>query len=121
MTVNRFKVETYRVAMGSQLHVEFQGGAVQFRAAVSAIGEGGEQITAYFGVENAPAPWTDTDASKAAVFLPYGDLSAWVDILRNEIPIFGYINTEIPGFTSIRTGLEPVGEGETMTSSPDEI
>ena len=37
----------------------------------------------------------------------------WVDMLRNEKPVYGYINTDHPEWTSISTSSEPVGEEET--------
>jgi hypothetical protein len=37
----------------------------------------------------------------------------WVDVLRNEKPLFGFIDTARPAATHITTKFEPVGQEET--------
>jgi hypothetical protein len=39
-------------------------------------------------------------------------IAQWIDLLRNETPLYGYINTDHPEWTNISTSTEPVGEQE---------
>jgi hypothetical protein len=42
-------------------------------------------------------------------------MADWIDLLRNERPVYGYIDTSRPASTYITTDqmfLEPIGEGE---------
>jgi len=39
-------------------------------------------------------------------------MEPFVDLLRNEKPVYAYLNSDIPAWNSIRTTQEPVGEEE---------
>ncbi len=57
------------------------------------------------------AMWNE-DARVAVSFLPISDMAPFVDVLRNEKPIYGNIDTDAPGESYISTLHEPVGEEE---------
>lgn len=59
-----------------------------------------------------PAPWFKTDERKAAMYLPISDLAAFVDTVRNEKPIYAFLDEARPDLISVLTNKEPVGEGE---------
>lgn len=59
-----------------------------------------------------PAPQIDLDNKRGSIFMPISDLMAFVDILRNESPIFGHLRGDKPEWTSVTTTNEPVGEGD---------
>ncbi|HEX2620591.1 MAG TPA: hypothetical protein VHL11_10595, partial [Phototrophicaceae bacterium] len=59
-----------------------------------------------------PAPTFEPDNKKGYMFMPISDIAAFVDILRNESPIFGHLRGDKPEWTSVTTTQEPVGEGE---------
>jgi len=59
-----------------------------------------------------PAPWFNADEHKAAIYLPISDLMAFVDTLRNEKPIYAFLDDARPDLISVLTNKEPVGEGE---------
>jgi hypothetical protein len=44
-----------------------------------------------------------------AIFVPFGDLPIYVDILRNEKPVYGRLD---PAGMTLSTSLEPPGEEE---------
>jgi hypothetical protein len=59
-----------------------------------------------------PEPIFEVENKKGYMFLPIADIRAFVDILRNEKPIYGHLRGDRPEWTSVTTTQEPVGEGE---------
>lgn len=59
-----------------------------------------------------PSPWFNAAERKAALYLPISDLMAFVDTLRNEKPIYAFLDDARPDLISVLTNKEPVGEGE---------
>ena len=53
------------------------------------------------------------DAKIGFSFLPESHYSRYIDLLRNEKPVFAYLNSEYPDINRLYTGTEPVGEEET--------
>ena len=47
-----------------------------------------------------------------AIFLPFKEMPPFVDLLRNEKPIYAYLNSDKPEWNYVRSGPEPVGEEE---------
>ena len=47
-----------------------------------------------------------------AIFLPFKEMGPIADLLRNEVPIYAYLNSNTLAWTGIRTTEEPVGEEE---------
>ena len=50
-----------------------------------------------------------------AIFLPFREMAPFVDLLRNEKPIYAYLNSDPPQWNSLETRQEPVGEEEFHT------
>jgi hypothetical protein len=44
--------------------------------------------------------------------MPVGNMMMFVDVLRNEKPIYGHLRGDNPQWTSITTSNEPVGSGD---------
>ncbi len=59
-----------------------------------------------------PAPSFNADERKAAMYMPISDLMAFVDTLRNEKPIYAFLDDARPDLISVLTNKEPVGENE---------
>lgn len=59
-----------------------------------------------------PMPTFEIEQKKGYMFMPISDLAAFVDILRNEKPIFGHLRADKPEWTSVTTAQEDIGEGE---------
>jgi hypothetical protein len=47
-----------------------------------------------------------------AIFVPFSELYQYVDIARNEKPLYASLNSDNPNWMSLTTSAEPVGEGE---------
>jgi hypothetical protein len=73
-----------------------------------------ERNVAYFLADDSPvpAPTTTVGGKWGPIFLPKEMMGQWVDLLRNEQPLFGYINTDHPEWTNLSSSEEPVGEEE---------
>jgi len=59
-----------------------------------------------------PAPLYEVAQKKGYLFLPIADLYPFVDILRNEKPIYGHLRADKPEWMSVTTAQEEIGEGE---------
>ena len=60
-----------------------------------------------------PDPVLSRDGNVVTLFLRRELMPLWIDVLRNEKPIFGVIDTAHPSASHIATKNEPVGEEET--------
>ncbi|MDT8435263.1 MAG: hypothetical protein RRA92_00785, partial [Gemmatimonadota bacterium] len=112
MAKHNFEVKKYQITLGD--HPSTWGGlSVRARGIVACFGDH-LRLLFYFlpaGAEM-PAPLWNEDARVAVTFLPYDALLPFVDMLRNEKPIYGNIDTENPGDSYVSTMHEPVGEEE---------
>lgn len=52
------------------------------------------------------------DNARLTMFLPKSAWSDWIDLLRNEKPLWCSLYPDRPSYSYITTKLEPVGEGE---------
>lgn len=59
-----------------------------------------------------PAPTFTPDLNTAKIYFKRSVHQAIIDMLRNEDPISVTINNQGSGFVFLKTGLEPIGEGE---------
>ena len=112
MAKHNFLVERYQITLGDHPKT-FGGTEVRPRGVVACLGEFLRLIFNFVpdGMET-PSPMWSEDARLCVVFLPYSAMAAFVDILRNEKPIYGNIDTDAPGDAFISTLHEPVGEEE---------
>ena len=114
-----FEIKSYMVIWRQLEEREFEGTVARIRGLVRCTGIGTDDQEAYrldvfFLAEDSavPDPLVDTDNRRGAIFLPIRDLHAFVDILRNEKPIYGHLRGDNPQWTSVTTGNEPVGTGD---------
>ena len=115
MPANRFEITSYKVSLCDKMTTGFGGVTIKARGIISCIGQG-FRITAYFLSNDSPIPeaTASPQGDRAAIFLPPDLMGYWMDLLRNERPIYGYIHSGIPPLTNISTSLEPVGEEEEL-------
>ncbi|MCU0477107.1 MAG: hypothetical protein MUC99_13590 [Anaerolineae bacterium] len=59
-----------------------------------------------------PAPSFNPAERKANIYLPISDLMAFVDMLRNEKPIYAFLDDTRPDQFTVMTNKEPIGESE---------
>ncbi len=114
-----FEIKQYMVIWRQMEVRDFSGTSVNIRGIVRCSGseaQSGDNYTMdviFFAPDSAyPAPIFDADNRKGYLFMPISDIAAFVDILRNESPIFGHLRADKPEWMSVTTSQEPVGEGE---------
>ncbi len=59
-----------------------------------------------------PAPVYNVAGNVGAIFVPFADLPAYVDLVRNEKPVYANLDSDHPEWMCLRTSTEPVGEEE---------
>ena len=108
-----FEIREYIVALRQREVMTIGGMALTLRALIRCLGET-QQLDLYFVEERDanPPPQYDTTAKKGRMVLPFRDLPIFLDLLRNEGPIFAHMRSDKPEWSSITTTREPVGEGE---------
>ena len=111
-----FEIKNYMV-IWRQLEIrEFDDTEVKIRGMVRCIGDEYSLDVMFVAPDSeTPQPIFDQAKSKGFMFMPISDILAFVDILRNESPIFGHLRGDRPEWTSVTTSQEPVGEGEVGT------
>lgn len=116
-----FKIRDYRVYLGRNIKAELPEFAskrktVRFYAQIICTSEekphyyyslyflrpDSQEISNYFYPEQ----------RVGASFLPSEQYSWYLDLLRNEEPVYGHLNSVRPSENGISTSQEPVGEGE---------
>jgi hypothetical protein len=113
MAIKQFLVENYQVRFADALNATFGDTTIRARGIVACFG-GDHRFIAYFLTDDSPAPNPFyVEANKVgAIFLSFREIGPFVDLLRNEEPIYAYLNSDTPSWNSIRTAEEPVGEEE---------
>lgn len=108
----RFEVKNYQITMGADLPSIESGRDVKVCAIIGCYGDD-YKLMINFVAENEGQPKSVYDAEKktGAIFLPISRLAAYVDLLRNEKPLFVHLNDKVEWIT-LGTGHEPTGEGE---------
>jgi hypothetical protein len=112
MAKHNFLVDRYQITLGDH-PATFGGVEVRPRGVVACFGEF-LRLIFYFVPDGDDVPnalWSE-DARLAVVFVPFSAMPAFVDLLRNESPIYGNIDTDLPGSSYISSLHEPVGEEE---------
>lgn len=114
-----FEIKNYMVIWRQLEEREFAGVQARIRGLVRCNGVGAEdqeryRLDVYFLANDSetPAPQVDIANRQGAIFMPIADIYAFVDILRNEKPIFGHLRADYPQWTSVTTTNEPVGTGD---------
>ena len=108
-----FEIKQYMVIWRQVEKREFNGVDVKIRGLVRCIGDEYSMDVVFVAEDSPyPDPIIEEDNKKGYMFMPMRDMLAFVDILRNEKPIFGHLRDDRPEWTSVTTTQEAVGEGE---------
>ena len=110
-----FEIKQYMVIWRQLERRMFGDMEVKIRGMVRCLGDE-YSLDVIFVAEDSqyPDPIIDEANKKGYMFMPMCDMFAFVDILRNESPIFGHLRGDRPEWTSITTRQEAVGEGESV-------
>ena len=108
----RFELKRYQITMGVDLPSIVSGKDVKVCAIIGCYGDE-YKLMINFVAENEgqPAPVYDPEKKTGAIFLPISRLAGYVDLLRNEKPLFAHLCDKLEWIT-IGTEHEPVGVRE---------
>ena len=114
-----FEIKKYMVIWRQLEEREFAGVKARIRGLVRCTGHGADdkqdyRLDVYFlsPDSDVPAPQVDVANRRGSIFMMIADIHAFVDILRNERPIYGHLRGDYPQWTSVTTTNEPVGSGD---------
>lgn len=114
-----FELKEYMVIFRQSEEREFAGVTANIRGLVRCTGvgvqdEGKYQLDVFFlaSYSDFPEPQVDLANNSGALFLPMTDMQTFIDVLRNEKPIYGHLRGDNPQLTSVTTTNEPVGAGD---------
>ncbi|MFQ5889532.1 MAG: hypothetical protein ACE5JR_05715 [Gemmatimonadota bacterium] len=113
MGIIRFPLENYQISLGDGLTSTWGDQTIRARGVIGCYGTD-YRLILYFLTEDSPVPKPlfIERACLGAIFLPFRDYPAYIDLLRNEKPVYGSIDTEDPTQHHISTLHEPIGEEE---------
>ena len=108
-----FEVTSYDVRLGRQYDTHVDGKLVRYHAAITCRGTEYKLIV-YFLTESSFVPNNAFHIAqkRGTIYLPRGQYQWYVDLLRNERPVYCFLNSNNPNQNGIYTGAEPVGEAE---------
>ena len=113
--VEVFEIKNYMVIWRQAEVRDFNGTDVTIRAMVRCSGEQADDFSMdiiFTDDASVPDPIIDEEQKKGFMFLNTNNILPFVDMLRNEKPIYGHLRGDRPEWTSVTTSQEPVGEGE---------
>ena len=113
MAIASFEVSAYDVRLARQLDTNIDGKLVRYQAVINCRGNG-YTLTMYFLIDTSFIPNNTFDSvnKRGAMYLRHEQYHRYVDLLRNERPIYCFLNSRYPLQNGIYTGTEPVGETE---------
>lgn len=114
-----FEIKEYMVIFRQLEEREFDDANALIRGIVRCTGPGTNddseyRLDVYFlTLDSAfPAPKVNIAEKNGAIFLPINEMPVFIDVLRNESPIYGHLRGDNPQWTSVTTTNEPVGTGD---------
>ena len=111
-SVLNFEIKTYQVYLASR--IALSGVPQDAYATIECKGANGETLLLHFMHESDTLPENEFNPrmKEGTCYAPAQNYPWFVDLLRNERPVYGYMNRVTPQWNRIHTGAEPVGEGE---------
>lgn len=108
-----FEIKQYMIIWRQMEPRSFGGVSAKIRAIVRCSGAEYKMDVFFLAPDSPyPPPVFQPGEKKGYMFMPISDIMPFVDMLRNESPVFGHLRGDKPEWTSVTTSNEPVGEGE---------
>ncbi|MFA6150896.1 MAG: hypothetical protein WC716_06215 [Chitinophagaceae bacterium] len=115
MATKTFAVQHYVLNVGHKNTATWAGVVIQIQGYVACYGADGSRFIVY-GLHPAspvpPTPVYNVAGNVGAIFVPFERLPQYVDIVRNEKPVYATLNSDNPNWMALATSNEPIGEGE---------
>lgn len=113
MATFTFQVNTYEIKIAREMNASAGGLSLKFPAYI--VCRGAEYHTVIYCLDDTspvPANTFVPTFKRGTIFIPRWQFEWFVDLLRNEKPVYCYLNSDTPKWNSLYTGPEPVGEAE---------
>ncbi|MBN2534805.1 MAG: hypothetical protein JXB88_18130 [Spirochaetales bacterium] len=111
MATKTFQIGTYEIKLAREMTIG--GGTVKFYSYIKCAG-GDHTLLIYFlrpdsnNMDNIYL----VDSKLGRIVVPWDQYPVYVDLLRNEKPLYVYLDSEKPINNRLYTGKEPIGEEE---------
>jgi len=117
-----FRVTGYNIRLGDKLLITVAGKTIAPRAVIDCTGDNQEQLTLFFLSRERPGDENNSDRhpntttltanrTLGTMFLPVQQYTWYVDLLRNEDPVYATLDSSQPLNNRLECG-EHVGDGE---------
>lgn len=112
MSKKTFAVENYEVKRARRMTIG--GGAAAFASQIVCNGSDGTRLVLFFLSPSSVVPDNiyNPSAKRATSYLPAELFDWYQDLLRNEKPVYAYLNSDYPLENGLFTARERVGETE---------
>ncbi|MBN1601743.1 MAG: hypothetical protein JW915_09050 [Chitinispirillaceae bacterium] len=108
----RFQIEKYQVTLGADLLSIQTNMDAKIVAIIGCYGGEYQLMINFVDYDKIPDAHYDESKKLGVLFIPVTMLDTYIDLLRNEKPLFAYCNSEHPQWSNISTEQEDVGENE---------
>jgi hypothetical protein len=115
MPSKTFAVTSYILNVGYKSNPGWGGVTIQAQRYVACYGADGSRFIVYGLHPSSPVPASpvyNIANNTGAIFVPFNDLPSYVDIVRNEKPVYARLDSDNPNWMGLSTSQEPVGEQE---------
>lgn len=126
MATHQFSIKQYYVFLNSKMLVNSGLGereSISAQAMIHCIGESEKSLAVFFlngdrqGEINDSDKWPNRseisgNRVRAEIFAPISQYPMYLDLLRNENPVFAFVDSTQPFRNRLESGGEVVGEGE---------
>ncbi len=113
MATQTFEITSYEITVARELNGSAQGMSLRFPAYILCRGQE-YHVVVYALDDSSPVPNNTflPERQRGTIFIPRWQYDWFLDMLRNEKPVYAYLNSNTPKWNSLFTGEEPVGEQE---------
>ena len=113
MAIVNFEVKTYEIKLAREMNGS--AGSVTLKFPAYILCKGTEYHAVVYVLDDS-SPGADNTfipaVKRGTIFVPRWQYEWFRDLVRNEKPVFCYLNSDTPKWNSLYTGTEPVGEAE---------
>jgi hypothetical protein len=115
MPSKTFAVNSYILNTGFKNEATWGGTKILIQGYVACYGADNSRFIVYGLHPTSPVPASpvyNVPGNVGAIFVPFSNLQNYVDIVRNEKPVYARLDSDHPGWMGLSTNKEPIGEGE---------
>ncbi|MBN1355673.1 hypothetical protein JXA40_05305 [bacterium] len=112
MATVTFEIVNYQIQLGYE--IKGAGGSDKSRGCLACFGESRYKFFIYFSPPGSPLepPRFSPDSKYGSINVDINEMANYVDLVRNEKPVYASLDSINPELNKLMTSLEPIGEGE---------